>query len=116
MTVTNGQSQKKLVLHPPTKSLINTKIPIWVGQEEGEENFQATINPLLTIETTLSIKKLYEDIFISNYMKNLYPSSIKIEQYTQQWDYKDIKGVHTNIVHTTSTSRMNLHRSGNFKK
>ena len=88
MTTIDRQSQNKLVLYPPTKPLIETKMHMWVGQQEGEETYPKTIHPLLTIEISLAMKNTYEDTFISNYMQNFYSSSIKIEDYNGQGNTK----------------------------
>jgi hypothetical protein len=39
MTITNGQSQKKLVFYPLTKPFIDTKTHILIAYEEGEDMF-----------------------------------------------------------------------------
>jgi len=84
MTITNGKSQKKLVLYPPSKPLIEEEILMWVGQEEEEETFQTKIHTLLTIETILAMKNIDEDTFISKFIKNLYSISMKIEGFNAQ--------------------------------
>jgi hypothetical protein len=58
MTITNDQSQKKLTLYPPTKPFIDIETPICVGKEYGEDMFYTTVLPLLTIETTLTLKDI----------------------------------------------------------
>jgi hypothetical protein len=51
MTITDGLSQKKIVLYPPAQPLITKNIPMWV--EEEEDLTQTNSYPIYTIHTSL---------------------------------------------------------------
>jgi hypothetical protein len=55
MTIGHGQFQKKLILYPLGNPFIETKIPLWVGQEEYEEVFEANVQPILTTNSVLAL-------------------------------------------------------------
>jgi hypothetical protein len=70
---------------PLSKPQIEEEIPMWVGKEEEEEiHTSDNIYPLLTIETTLAMKNSDEDTFISNFIQNMYPVTIKIDGFDEQ--------------------------------
>ena len=69
MTITNGPSKNKLPIYDTTKPLMDTEEPIW---REKEDNVYQIIEPILTIDMSLSLKPPKEDMVMSNFLQNLY--------------------------------------------
>ena len=57
-------NHKILTLYALAKLFINTKTPLWLGQEEGEDILSIAIHPILTIETALTLEDIDEDIAV----------------------------------------------------
>ena len=64
MTITHGQSQKKLTLYPPCQTFYLKIITIMDRTREEDEVFGNTIHHVLTIETALALKEMDEDTFL----------------------------------------------------
>jgi hypothetical protein len=77
MTITDGLSQKKIVLYTPAQPLITNFFPMLV--EEEEDLTQTTSYPVYTIHTCLVDSKIDEDIFLEKFLQNQYPGDVKIE-------------------------------------
>jgi hypothetical protein len=86
MTITDGLSQKQIVLYPPTQPLIKENLPMWV--EEEEDLVQTTSYPIYTINTTLASSKIDEDTFLVNFLQNQYPTDVKIEGINDETIYE----------------------------
>jgi len=77
MTISDGLSEKQIILYPLAQNLITENIPMWV--EEEEDLTQRTSYSIYTINTSLTDSTIDEDTFLENFLQNQYPEDVKIE-------------------------------------
>jgi hypothetical protein len=68
MTISQGSSTKKLTLYPPTKPSPTHETPIWIGNEDSDDD---KIQQVFMIESTLSFKEKIEDDLIYDLITNI---------------------------------------------
>jgi hypothetical protein len=61
MTISYGDATKKLTIYPPTKPSSNHEIPLWV---ENEDNDEENIQQLFMVDLSLVFKEKYDDDLI----------------------------------------------------
>ena len=76
MTIKNGHMPKKLILYPPTQSLLKHDLPLWLEEEDEDEVYSA---PPCAAEIVMRGKPQNEDDIIENLIQNPTPSIFPLE-------------------------------------
>jgi len=80
MTINNGHLTNHLGLYQPTQPFVKHDLPLWVEEEEEEEDFyRSSPYPFFTLESIVGSRKLDEDYLIDNLFKNQPPVAMQID-------------------------------------
>ena len=71
MTISHRNSTKKVTLYPHVKPTTNHEMPIWMGNEDNDDE---SVHQILTLDQELSFKEEIEDDAINNFISNPYSS------------------------------------------
>jgi hypothetical protein len=69
---------KKLTLYPPTKPTTDQDMPIWIGNEDSDDE---SVQQLLTLDQALSFKDQTKDDLINTFITNSCSSQLPTFQF-----------------------------------
>jgi hypothetical protein len=93
MTISQGESVKKLKLYPPTKSMLEIEEPLWIPPDDGSDYYAENVTPILTIEQALMLKEPSDERMISNFMQNIYSTTVGIRECDQHTEEEGASSV-----------------------
>ena len=78
MTIKNGHMSKQLVLYPPAQPTLEHDLPLWLEEEEEEDEVYSA--QIYALEATIGGGQQDEDDLIEHLLQSPTPSSLPLEE------------------------------------